>query len=217
MAEARRSALTPDYTYSPASRQYRSVRTGRYVPQADVQTALDRVLAASSARLRAHTERLAAGELSVAQWQSVVAQEIKTAHLAGAAVGRGGWAQVAPADTLWTASRLKEQYRYLSRFAEQIASGRQPLNGVALARAELYGHAARVTQREMVRRVARQAGHQWERNVLGLADHCPGCLAATRRGWVAIGTLPPVGARDCRVRCHCSITTVTDRPEALAA
>ena len=51
-------------------------------------------------------------------------------------------------------------------------------------------------------------GYTEYRNVLGLAEkHCDGagsCLGESSRGWVAIGSLIPIGARTCGGNCLCS-------------
>jgi hypothetical protein len=53
-----------------------------------------------------------------------------------------------------------------------------------------------------------------ERNLLGNAEHCqpdprrphiPDCPSLTRKAWVAIGTLPPIGERLCVWNCRCEI------------
>lgn len=46
-------------------------------------------------------------------------------------------------------------------------------------------------------------GYVEERSVLGIADHCDGCLAEAGKGWRPIGTLLPIGGRDCKARCRC--------------
>lgn len=44
-----------------------------------------------------------------------------------------------------------------------------------------------------------------ERNILGIAEHCASCIRETKRGWVPIGTLIPVGLRDCWFGCKCTV------------
>jgi hypothetical protein len=200
----------PRYAWSPGANRFRDADSGKFVPKAAVNAALDRVVGDSAANMRALTERLQAGNLTVAQWQAGMTGEIKSSHLAGSALARGGFDHLSPAENGWTGQRIRAQYEYLSKFAEQIASGQQPLDGTALARAEMYGEAGRSTHREMVRRMGRQAGDGWEVNRLGATDSCPGCLGATAAGVVPIGTLVPVGGRDCRTNCHCTIETLTD-------
>lgn len=219
MAE-QRTALVPGFTWSVEAGRYRSASTGRYVPPAQVRAALDRVLDGSSGRMRALATRLQAGEIGVAEWQRSMATELRAAHVAAASSAKGGFAQMSQADYGFVGQRVRTQLGYLQRFADQVARGQQPLNGTLLARAELYGQAARGSAREMERREAQRGGWTHERNELAGADHCAGCLAATARGVVPIGTLPAVGSRDCKARCRCVLRPERDpalRPAERAA
>jgi hypothetical protein len=206
MAE-RRSSLTPAFTYSADAHRYRDVATGRYVPAKQVRQALDAVLDGSAGRMRAISTQLQEQRISLANWQQAMEREVKSAHLAGSATAKGGWANLSQADYGWTGQRVRTQYDYLDRMAQQIASGKQPLDGRLLARSELYAHAGRMTEREMEVRIGRQTGHTHEANELGPADHCSGCLSATSAGVVPIGSLTRPGARDCKTRCHCHVRT----------
>ena len=166
-------------------------------------------MVAMTAQLQAHT-------ITLAEWQTQMATEIKLLHTGAAAVGRGGWAQMTPSDWGWTGQRIRAQYGWLRNFAHDVAVGHQPMDGRVLARAAMYAEAARSTQREMQRFNAQTIGRTQERNVLGAAEHCGGCLDATSRGWVPLGSLPAIGARTCRSRCRCSIVTRSE-PQLAAA
>jgi hypothetical protein len=124
---------------------------------------------------------------------------------------------MSPADWGWTGQRLRQQYQWLDGFAQDLATGKQALDGTLAVRASLYAEASRATHREMERRQARLRGEQQEKNQLGAADHCPGCLEQTARGWQPIGSLVPVGSRTCLARCHCSIAFRNAPVSAVAA
>lgn len=175
------------------------------MPEQTIRGTLDRVIDVQAATMRDLSQGLVNGTLSLADWQLQMMQTVKSGHLIGVALANGGWNNLDQSDYGWAGQRIRTEYGYLRDFAGQIASGKQPLNGVVLARAELYGHAARQTHRAAQRRAAQRRGLEQERNQLGAADHCSGCLDASSRGWVAIGTLVPCGSRNCLVRCHCSL------------
>ena len=156
--------------------------------------------------MRALTEQLQAGSLSLAQWQQRMADELKMLHTGAAALGRGGWSQMSQSDWGWTGQRIRTQYGYLRNFANDLATGHQAFDGRMVARAAMYAEAARPTHRAMQRRMAMTLGREQERNQLGAADrHCGQCLECSARGWVAIGTLPAPGSRSCMSNCHCSL------------
>lgn len=178
---------------------------GRFVSRLVVRAALDRALDARSAVVRALSGQLRDRRITLAEWETRMMAEVKAAHLYSAAAAKGGWAQMTQADYGRVGAAVRDQYGYLRRFGRQIASGEQPLDGVFLARAEMYGQAGRKTHHEFERREMELRGMNEERNVLGVADHCDQCVGETQRGWVPIGTLKPVGARTCVTRCKCTI------------
>jgi hypothetical protein len=193
------------FTFDPSVGRYRDAQTGRLIREEPIRRALDQVIDVQATQMRALSQSLIDGQINLATWQSMMMQGVKSVHVVGATLAKGGWAQMDQSDWGWTGQRVRSQYAYLRDFAAQIASGKQPLNGTALARAELYAHAGRATHRAAQERLAKERGLEQERNQLGAADHCPGCLGETARGWVPIGSLIPCGSRNCLARCRCSI------------
>jgi len=199
------------FLWSEQAQRYRDQASGRFVSSGSVNGAVDQVVDAAGLRMRDLSAQLQVGDISLADWQSRMATEMKLLHTGAAAVGRGGWAQMTPSDWGWTGYQLRQQYAYLRNFAHDIATGRQPMDGRLLSRSALYAEAARSTQRNMQRRTGQRAGRLEERNVLGVAEqHCEDCPYLSDLGWVPIGTLPLIGARQCRVRCACTIETRGD-------
>lgn len=195
------------YLWSEDAQRFRDEATGRFVSDQAINQAVDAVILAASLRMVGITTDLQNGAITLAEWQQRIIAEMKPLHLGAAALGRGGWAQMGFSDYGWTGMMLRRQYGYLRNFAQDIATGRQPMDGRVIARVRLYASAARVTLREMQRRSGQLAGRMLERNQLGVAEHCRGCKYATSLGWVPIGTLTPIGARQCRTNCKCRIET----------
>jgi len=209
MATIRQSWLTTDYRWNEAAAQYIGAN-GRFVSRQVVNAALEQTIEASQSEMNILASRLQGGTLSVEEWWRAMNEQIKTLHTAEAALARGGWAQMTPSDWGWTGSQIKKQYAYLDRFAEQVASGQQPLNGVFLRRVKLYAQAGRATYAEMQRRYMRiYKGAAEERRVLGEAEHCQtigdleGCVELADKGWQPIGSLPALGETPCIVNCQC--------------
>ena len=193
------------FTFDASSGRYRNAATGRLVPQAAIRQSLDRVLAAQAVEARNLTSMLGDGLVSLGDWERLMVANIKQTHLIAASIPSGGWAGMTQSDFGWVGQRIRTQYDYLRGFASDIATGKQALTASAQARAELYAEAGRQTHRAAETRKAGQRGADQERNVLGVADHCAGCLRENAQGWVPIGDLVPPGGRTCRVRCHCHL------------
>lgn len=197
------SPLTSSYRWNETAGRYVNA-SGQFVKFSDVRDALDSVIDASGQRMNSLTQQLIDQEISLAEWQIGMAEEIKTAHTAAAASARGGWAQMSQADWGATGRLVRDQYDFLRNFANEIASGKQALDGRALVRADLYAQAPRGTFEEMRRRYERlMNGMEEEARVLGEADHCNGCLEQAEQGFQPFGVLEPIGSQECVTHCHC--------------
>jgi hypothetical protein len=201
-----------EYGWNERAGRYVDQSTGRFVSFRTVKTELEAVVTASASNINTLSTRLVSGDITLAEWQLGMEREIKLSHVASAAAAKGGWAQMTPSDWGWVGSRVKEQYAYLRNFAQQIASGKEKLNGHLVARAEQYGMAARATYEEMRRRVMTNRGATEERRrITPGAEHCegserrgtPGCEELALLGWQPIGSLPPIGAATCLMHCKC--------------
>lgn len=184
--------------------QYRDVVSGRLVSRDAVRHALDHALTAGGRRVMGLANELRDGKVTLRDWQRRTAVELKSMHLYSAAAAKGGWAQLTQADFGRVGAALREQYKYLQGFADQLSDG-LALDGRFLRRAQMYAEAARATYELTAQQVALDAGYAEERNVLHPADHCNGCLDASAIGWVSIGTLVPVGQRECLTGCRCTL------------
>jgi hypothetical protein len=198
------SVLTSAFGFNEVAGRYISLSTGRFVPFLEVRDALDVVIEASGSRMNALTDQLINEQISLAEWQIGMMEEIKISHTAAAASARGGWAQMSPSDWGATGRLIRDQYDFLRNFANEIATGKQRLDGTARVRTQLYAQAPRGTFEEMRRRYERlMNGMEEERRVLGEADHCQSCLDAAALKWQPIGTLPRIGDSLCLTNCHC--------------
>lgn len=88
-------------------------------------------------------ERMYTGEISIGQWEELMKKQIRELHSSVAAIGKGGWDLMTPADWGRLGPQMKEQYRYLHNFAQNIAENRDTISINAIkARAHMYGNAA---------------------------------------------------------------------------
>lgn len=193
------------YQYDPRSRRYRNRSTGRYLPASEVRSAVDTIIDSQALKMRDLAQQLVDGQLALSDWQMQSAALLKALHVALGLAANGGLANTSAADLGYLASQIKEQYKYLNKMALQIRKGEQSLDGTLVARAALYAQAGREIYEHMVGRAAANAGMTRERSVLGPADHCQGCTSEAAKGWQPIGSLIPIGQRQCLANCHCSM------------
>lgn len=201
------------YEYNPRTMRYRDTRSGRWVQRRVVKAAVTRVISAATLSMRTLARDMAAQRITLGQWQERMAAEIKSLHVATAMAGAGGMGQMKPRDYGRVGARLKFEYDRLERFAGQLADG-QVTERQLLNRVEMYVASGHTTHEAARFDQAVDAGYSYESNVLGRREHhCkttpekprPGCLDQTARGRVPLGTLVPVGERQCLSRCGCGI------------
>lgn len=199
------SPLTPDIVWDERAGRYASASTGRYIASRLVKDELEKVIIRSGENIAAASEALRAGSIGLAEWQTTMMREVKLAHVASAAAANGGWAQMSQSDWGYAGSLIKEQYKFLDNFATQIANGEQPLDGRFVRRADMYAKAGRATYEKARGRYQKNDnGMTEERRVLHAQESCNDCIKYADKGWVEIGTLPPIGASQCRVYCQCT-------------
>jgi hypothetical protein len=193
------------YQYDPRSRRYRNRASGQYLSAKTVRSAVDTVIDAQTVKMRSLAQSLVNREIALSDWQMQSAALLKALHVALGLAANGGLANTSNADLGYIASRIKEQYKYLNKMALQIRKGEQPLDGTLVARAELYTQAGRALYENVVGRAAVNSGATEERSVLGPADHCQDCVGEAAKGWQPIGSLIPIGERQCLANCHCTM------------
>lgn len=131
---------------------------------------------------------------------------VKTASLAAALTLMGPQELTVEESKILTA-QVVAQESYLKNFEAQVVAGSQSPEGIP-ARAAMYGHAVWGTALNTQRQVVIDSGEMTEEiNILGGENHCEECPAESAKGWVPIGTLKPIGSRQCLVLCRCHIET----------
>jgi hypothetical protein len=201
----RRSLITPQFGFNDATGQYywlNGPNKGRFVPRTEVRRVIDEYLENKSKQVRTLAEQLRNREISIAQWQRAMEQNIARVHLANAAAAKGGWHALGQSDYGRIGSLVKQEYKYLREFAVQIENG-LPLDGRFTARVEQYSQAGRHTFYVFKDLEAERLGLDEERSVRHAQDSCEDCLYWAAKGWVPRGSSPHPGARRCRRKCKC--------------
>lgn len=154
-------------------------------------------------------ESLKYGSITLTEWQAQMRDIVRAECIIAMELTKGGRDNVTPADWGYVGSQVKQYYDLLDGFASDIQSDPAKwLNGKMLnARMAQYGQIGYNALEDDLNREAKKSGFTEERNVLEQRDegNCDGCLKETALGWVPIGTLVPVGERDCHANDRCSI------------
>jgi hypothetical protein len=106
----------------------------------------------------------------------------------------------------WRLQMAREVKSVHLAIAAEVESGAQRRDGTLVRRADLYIQAGRGTFHATEQREMGLRGMTEERSLRHAGDSCPGCVDEAARGWVALGDLVPVGARDCLGRCRCAVS-----------
>ncbi len=193
------------YVYDPRTRRYRNTVSGQFVTAKSVRFAVDTIIDAETVKVRDIAQRLIDGQINLAEWQIQTTSLLKTLYVAMGIAANGGFENTSNSDLGYLGSLIKEQYKFLRNFANDIKQGRQALDGTLLARAELYSQASRGIYSDMVTRAAKLGGMSEAKRALGIADHCSTCLSQAALGWQSIDNVLPIGDAECLSNCRCDL------------
>lgn len=201
--------LLPSYRWNPAARHGHGAyidEAGRFVSTAAVRSQLDKVLDGITAETRDLGERLLSGDVSTDEWYMQMTSLIKSTHLIGAAMERGGWANMTFSDFGRVGRIVRDERVHLDNFKAQLDAG-QFYDGRALVRMALYIQAGRGTFYQFADLTAAAATFTEEARQLDpFARHCDCCIGESEfyRGWLPIGAGVPIGGCSCASNCRCS-------------
>ena len=198
----------PDFKWEPgtsATGRYRNAKTGRFVSPKVVRAELDTYLANAGEPVKALADALRNGRLNLLDWQVAMREQIKLTHLNAVAEAVGGYNNMTLSDYGRAGQLIREQYSYLQRFAQDIESGKQRLDGSLDRRAKMYIDAGRKSYYKALEAAIVQGRVTHIASVLNPADHCQECVELNGR-WYRIdsGLYNPPGNRECRTNCKCS-------------
>lgn len=167
----------PKWIWLDEYQRYRDLETGRWVGASQIREWGSLAADASSHALAELADMLNDGRLNTHDWTLLMRDEIKDVYIQQYVLGKGGLDQMTQADWGSLGGMLREQYRYLDRFAVQIAAG-QVAPGQIVQRSRMYGNSARE---------AHSRAHERALGMPPLPDH-PGsgntlCLTNCRCYW----------------------------------
>jgi hypothetical protein len=194
----------PIWAWSTSRRRY--YHNGRAVPEKRVRDGVQQAVASSKDRISEVTQKLIDGKINLAEWEVTMRQEIRAGHRAVILLANGGKLPASARSKL--GNTVKQQYKYLAAFRNQLESGDLKLGKGTLARARLYPQAFKTSYENAVVGREKSAGVLKGKWRLSAAEHCAGCLYQAKRGVQPLESFPPLGSNECFNSCLCIIQAV---------
>lgn len=133
--------MATKWRWDPNVGRYRNA-SGRFMSQERALHFAQRSIDASSSVADDLAALVSNGNLSPADFRNVFRDEIKREYIRQYLSARGGLSQMTQSDWGRAGGMIADQYRYLERFVEEIASGNLT-EGQISTRARMYIHSAR--------------------------------------------------------------------------
>jgi hypothetical protein len=190
------------YTWDATFGQYRD-EAGKLVSFGFVRRNIERTLAVTESEIARITRSLVRGEISLVDWQLRMRDTIKALHTLSGAVGRGGRAQMTPAEWGRVGAATRKEYAFLNRLARQIEQGQVKLDESLIRRARSYTIPARGLYTNNEKRTQGELGRLVLR-VLHARESCPDCEALNARGYIPEQEQPALGTQQCRQYDRCT-------------
>lgn len=206
------------YIWNAERQKFIDSETGRSVPRSAVRKTVDdfaaSLLLIFLLRARGVLEAIARIESeengeqifqdALSSWFIEIRSQIKSANLAAASIAFGGLRNISASELEIAEQFGRDQISWFANFAAGVFGGSVNLNGNFAARTGMYASAVFSSYENANRiRESRSDKNNEERRILGASDHCTTCLSEAAKGWVALGSLKPIGNSECKSRCRC--------------
>jgi hypothetical protein len=191
----------PGYAWDTKLHNYVDLSSGRMVKRAAVNDLLSDAIDARAQTMGNLAKMAQNGSLTQREFYEGMRNEVREAYNASAALGKGGWAQMTPADWGTNGQKLREEYANLQKFAQDLADGLVS-EKQAVARAKLYADSAYQRYWELWQAQQRELGNDEEKfETVGDERVCPICTGYEAQGWQPLGTFPTPGTPHLGCRC----------------
>lgn len=168
----------------------------------NIRLSLDDVLSRAMPDIERDCLALREGKMKLPEWESRMTDWIKQSHIAAAVAQAGGFDNMTP--DLWqqVENMILFQLEHLRDFSRQIAAG-LPLDGNICRRMRMYIEAARATYHNLEAGMMARIGFTLYASIRTANESCNQCVEEEARGFVPVGELTPIGARECLSHCKC--------------
>lgn len=205
----------PGYAWDERLHNYVDLSSGRMVSRSAINDLLRTATDAAAETMGNLGRKVANGAITPREFYEALQTTVRQAYNANAALARGGWAQMTPADWGRNGHALRMEYERLRNFAQEIQEGRlsltqRPLSEAQIvARARLYADSAYGRYWQIKDERAREDGMREGRTRTAGDDRvCQICKGEERKGWQTIDNFrPPLYHGGCR--CEAEYRQVT--------
>lgn len=181
--------------------RYFSEKLGRFFGRGDTLAKVDDLQKAPKNVADQLASWVASGQIDAKAFEAQMRQQIKQAYISEYLLGRGGINAMKPLDWGSIGGMLKEQYKYLAAFAQEIAEGKLTEAQIR-ARAQMYINSSREAFERAKARVAALLNLTEEKWILNpQAENCPDCIYYSQQGWKPVAEefypVPGDGSTQC--------------------
>lgn len=187
---------------------------GRRVSPITLRMYLQRVQDRSAARIIRLTTELEAGRITYQEWLAAFKRQISSIHILAGALALGGIGTAILSRS--TQKRIDEQFYFMGKFGAAMRRDRAGSFAQIKSRAVQYMRAAHITYVNVQLEFFQEFDiYEEAHNRLRPAEHCHrrpnappepiDCPTLTKKGWMPIDEMIPIGQRICRIYCKCFI------------
>ncbi len=188
-------------TFDKSANRYR-IPNGQFISRATVRREINKAVDKTSKMMRQVGKDFNAGKINLPEFQIQMADLVKGINILTASIGRGGKNMMRPNDWGTVGAKVREQYKYLNKFARDIELGK--VSPVQIEnRAGLYAKQSRAGYFRAEMDVAIDAGLTEARRIQNSKEGCPGCDHYASVGWIPIEEMPNIGELECKGFCLC--------------
>lgn len=193
-------------TYNQRADRYQDER-GRFVSRSHVLRLLDEEKLRMRVRFMGHARNLIANNITLAEFQLRMAEDLKLSHIRLTGLAIGGLNKFNTEYYGLIGNQLAFHFQRLNQMAALIESGKMPPE-VVLKRVQRYAGAAKTSFYRAEKKRKSQLGFNEARRELDpQAQHCDSCVLHSTNGkWLPISEVIPPGVRcECKQNCRCKI------------
>lgn len=195
--------MTLEYEFHRPSARYRYKDSKRFVSREAVKNLTQKAINRTEDNLAATADQLINKTIAVGEWERQTREGLRQLHVWNYTLGAGGQHNMSDRDYGLIGARLKEEYKYLRNFANQLLDGKVS-EGQFLYRLNLYINATDNTHELGINEAHYKAGFRWEKRVRTKENSCFPCIGMELAGWRPIGFFPEPGNQCyCRSNCGC--------------